>query len=69
MGLDRFRDERTDGSFGRPTVPRLSDEQRDELLSELTEPTETEPTQGTQDVSDLETPEFSQFVVADADDE
>lgn len=69
MNLDRHRDKRAGDSFGRPTVPRLSDEQRERLLSELIEPTETESAQGTQEVGDVETAEFAQFVATDTDEE
>lgn len=69
MKLDRTRDERTGKPLGQATVPRLSNEQREQLLSELTESPDTEPTQMTQETSDIETREFTQLAFTDVDDE
>jgi hypothetical protein len=69
MNLDRTRDEHTGGPLGQATVPRLSNERREQLLSDLTESPDTELTQMTQETSDIETPEFAQLAFTDADDE
>lgn len=69
MNLDRTRDEHTGEPLGQTTVPRLSNERREQLLSDLTESLNTELTQTTQETTAIETPEFAQLAFTDADDE
>lgn len=67
MNLDRTRDERTGRPLGQATVPRLSNERQEQLLSDLTESPETELTQTRQESDEIETPEFAQLAFTDTD--
>lgn len=69
MKLDRTRDEQTGGPLGQATVPRLSNERQEQLLSDLTESLDTELAQVTQETDAVETPEFTQLAFTDADDD